>query len=78
MDADGFAMYYTLMRALRMAEGPQESLPTSLQGIIAAPLQALHAVLACALVMIGTFFAHQDHPRSGDPIPILHRASVTA
>jgi len=62
MDADGFAMYYTLMKALVMAESPQENLPTSLQGIITTPLQALQAGLACALVMIGTFFRPPGPP----------------
>jgi hypothetical protein len=64
MDADGFAMYYTLMRALEMAERPQENLPTSIQGIITTPLQALEAVLACALVMIGTFFRPPGLPET--------------
>ena len=78
MDADGFAMYYTLMRALEMAERPQEDLPTSLQGIFTTPLQALEAVLACALVMIGTFFRPPGPPEKWRSIPILHPASVTA
>jgi len=64
MDADGFAMYYTIMRALAMAEHPQENLPTSLQGIISTPRQALEAVLACALVMIGTFFRPPGPPET--------------
>jgi hypothetical protein len=62
MDADGFAMYYTLMRALEIAERPQEKCPHYYQGIITTPLQALHAVLACALVMIGTFFRPPGSP----------------
>ena len=62
MDADGFAMYYTLMRALEIADRPQEKCPPYYQGIITTPLQALNAVLACALVMIGTFFQPPGSP----------------
>jgi hypothetical protein len=44
LDADGFAMYYILMRAFAMAEGSQESLPTSLRGPVRStdyrPLQS--------------------------------------
>jgi hypothetical protein len=56
MDADGFAMYYILMRALAIANRPEEDVSPSFRGIITTPLQALQAALACALVMIGTFF----------------------
>lgn len=81
MDADGFAIYYTLMRALRMAEGPPEKLSTALQGIIATPLQALHAVLACALVMIGTLFRPPGPPEewrsySHPPSGIRHGMNI--
>jgi hypothetical protein len=62
MDADGFAMYYTLIRALAMAESSHENSPTPFQGIITTPLQALEVVLACALVMIGTFFRPPGPP----------------
>jgi len=83
MDADGFAMYYTLMRALGMAKGPAGNLPTSLQGIIATPLQALHAALACALVMIGTFFRPPGPPEewrsySHPPSGIRHGMNIWA
>jgi hypothetical protein len=62
MDADGFAMYYTLMRALAVANRPQEDVRPSFRGIIMTPLQALQAALACALVMIGTFFRPPGAP----------------
>ena len=74
MDADGFAMYYILMRALALAESPQENFPASIQGIITTPWQALGAALACTLVIIGTFFhppgppekwRSYSHPPSG-------------
>jgi hypothetical protein len=83
MDADGFAMYYTLMRALAMAEGPRENLPPSLQGVITTPLQALEVVLACALVMIGTFFRPPGPPEkwrshSHPPSGIRHAMNIWA
>jgi hypothetical protein len=62
MDADQFAMYYTLMRALAIAKSPEETLPASLRGIISTPLQSLDAALACALLMIGTFFPPPGPP----------------
>jgi hypothetical protein len=81
MDADGYAMYYTLIRALEMAERRQENLPTCLQGIITTPLQALEAVLACALVMIGTFFRPPGPPEewrsySHPPSGIRHGMNI--
>jgi len=62
MDADQFAMYYTLMRALATAESPKETFPASLCGVISTPLHALDAALACALLMIGTVFRQPGPP----------------
>ncbi len=62
MDADHFAMYYTLTRTLAMAESPKEALPASLRGVISTPRHALEAALTCALLMIGTFFRPPGRP----------------
>jgi hypothetical protein len=69
MDADGFAMYYTLMRALQIANCPEDDVRPSFRGIITTPLQALQAALACALVMIGTFFRPPGPPEEWRTYP---------
>jgi len=81
MDADEFAMYYTLMRALQIASRPEEDVSPSYRGIITTPLQALQAVLACALVMIGTFFRPPGPPEewrtySHPPSGVRHGMNV--
>lgn len=63
MDADAFAMYYILAKAFAVAETTTpEDTPPPLRSMIATPMQALHTVLACALVAIGTFFRQPGPP----------------
>jgi hypothetical protein len=83
MDADSFAVYYTLMRALAIANRSEEDVKPSFRGIITTPLQALHAVLACALVMLGTFFRppgppEEWHTYSHPPAGVRHGLNIVS